>query len=253
MERCIWKRGFAVLAVILLYAVGLWAEDPLLIVTAPWPPYAIDSDRNISGIDVEITQAVFQELGMSVNIRMYPWKRCLLMIENQNADAILDVSITPERQEYMYFPKEPISEGTTVFFIKADSTIPFTNLEDLNTLRVGTVLGYSYCDDIDQLPFMVRSERVSSLEQNFKKLMAGRLDVVVEVDAVGYYVANQMGISAHIDIIPQALYCQGGNYLAFSHKQDYDQLAIQFSQALEKFKTTDEYKNILKAYGRDVE
>lgn len=252
MERGVWKRVFVVMIFILLYATGIWAEEPLVIVTDPWPPYTVEIDGDIRGTDVEITQAVFRQLGIPVNIQFYPWKRCLMMVETQKADAILDASITPERQAFLYFPDEPVSEGITVFFIKKGRTIPFTALDDLNGLRVGAGLGYSYCDDIDQASFMEHAERVPTLEQNFKKLLADRLDVVVEVDAVGYFTAKQMGILDQITIIPHASYCQGGNYLAFSKKSGHDQLASQFSTALQAFKLTDEYTHILQTYGQDV-
>ncbi len=119
-------------------------------------------------------------------------------------------------------------------------------LKYLNELRAGALSGYSYCDEIDHSPFMKHAERVRSLESGFKMLLANRIDVLVEVDSVGYFTANQMGISDQIAIIPNAAYCHGGNYLAFSKKSGYDQLASQFSQALQTFKITDEYKHILK-------
>lgn len=256
MGKCVWRRGIVLVVlvfILLLHARGIWAEEPLLIVTDPWPPYALEVDGDIKGTDVEITQAVFQQLGIPVNIQFYPWKRCLKMVENQEADAILDASITPERQEFMYFPEEPVSEGITVFFIKKGRTIPFTTLEDLNELRFGALLGYSYCDEIDQSPFMKHAKRFRSLERGFKMLLANRIDALVEVDLVGYFTAKQMGILDQIAIIPNASYCQGGNYLAFAKKPGYDQIASEFSQALQVFKTTEEYKHILTTYGIDGE
>ena len=114
---------------------------------------------------------------------------------------------------------------------------------------MGTILGYSYCQELDSQEFMRHAERVSSLEQNFNKLLAGRLDLVVEVDSVGLYTANKMGIADKVSIIPDAKYCQGGNYLAFSKKANYENLTLEFNNALEDFKTTNEYHAILKHYG----
>ncbi len=249
MGKYVWKRGIVVMLLMLLHTTVIGAEEPLLIVTNPWPPYAMEVEEELTGTDIEITQAVFRQLGMAIKIQFYPWKRCLMMVERQQADAVLDAGLIPEREEFLYFPEEPVSEGVTVFFIKAGRTIPFTTLEDLNGLRIGAGLGYNYCDEIDQAPFIQQAERVSTLEQNFKKLLADRIDVVVEADAVGYFTAKQMGILDQITIIPNALYCQGGNYLAFSKKPGYAQLASQFNQALRAFKMTDAYTQLLQSYG----
>ncbi len=244
-----WKKAIIVAFILLMSVPEAWAKEPLLIVTDQWPPYVMKVDGIVKGADAEITQAVFQELGIAVNIKLYPWKRCLLMVEHGLADAVLDASITPEREKNLYFPKEPLSNGITVFFIKRGRAVPFKTLEDLNRLRVGAILGYSYCDEIDHTPFMQNSERVQSLKQNFDKLLAGRLDAVAAVYFVGYFTANQMGISDQITIIPNAMYCHGGNYLAFSRKPGYDRAASQFSAALQAFKKTNTYKQILARYG----
>ncbi len=253
MAKWGWIKGIVLVFIVLFHVGDIRAEEPFLIVTHPWPPYILEVDGNIIGVDAEITRAVFRQLGMAVNIQFYPWKRCLMMVKHQNADAILSASITLERKEFLYFSEKSISEGITVFFIKTGSTIPFTTLKDLNGLRVGTVLGYSYCAELDHSEFIQHAEQVSSLEMNFKKLLADRLDVVVEVDKVGYLTAKQMEILDQITVIPNAAYCKGGNYIAFSKKSGYKQLSTQFSHALKAFKTTDAYKKILKAYGLDVE
>lgn len=225
------------------------AEQTLQIVTDRWPPYVIENNDTASGMDVEIISAVFKALSISIEVTLCPWKRCLMTVENQQADAILDASITPERKEFLYFPEEPVSEGVTVFFIKKGQNIPYTGLEDLNKLKAGAVLGYSYCDEIDQSAFAIRATRTKSFEQSLRMLLMDRFDFAIEVDAVGYSIAQSIGVSDQIDIIPNVSFCRGGNYLAFVKKAGYDKLSSEFSQALQAFKTTDQYRQILKKYG----
>ncbi len=233
----------------LLSPVNIQAKEPLVIVTDPWPPFAVTGNQDISGTDVEIIKAVFAQLKIPIKVKIYPWKRCISMLEEQEADAILDVSITPERKVFLSFPDEPVSNGVTVFFTKKERQIPFSILQDLNKFRAGALLGYSYCEDLDKTPFMINADRVPSLKQNFRKLLAGRIDFLVEVDAVGFFTAKNMGILDQIKIIPNAYYCHGGNYLAFAKKPEYDKLAAKFGQALRFFKTTKSYQQILQKYG----
>ena len=227
----------------------LQAKEPLHIVVDLWPPYVTSERNELTGADVDITKAVFAELNMPILLELLPWKRCLSLVENKQADAILDASITSEREGFLYFPDEPISNGVTIFFKRKAQKIPFTGLHDLKNLKVGAISGYSYCDEIDNSPYFEQFERVATLEQNFQKLLLGRIDTLVEEGTVGYFTAQSMGISDQIDFIPNANFCQSGSYLAFSKKPGHEELAIQFGEALRKFKATDAYQQILQKYG----
>ncbi|MFZ5571623.1 MAG: substrate-binding periplasmic protein [Thermodesulfobacteriota bacterium] len=249
-------NGFfvAVIGVVFTILTGpclIQADEPLQIVTDVWPPYAFEQNSILAGTDVEIIQAVFAQLTIPIQIHIYPWKRCLYMMENRQADAILDASVTPERRTFLFFPEEPVSEGITVFFVKKGRQIPYRTLQDLNGLRAGALIGYSYCDEIDNAPFMKKAERVASLDQNFKKLMANRIDFFVEVAAVGHSTAKSLGISNQIEIIPNAHYCRGGNFLAFAKKPGLEELSSRFGKTLRLFKTTAAYREIIKKYGID--
>ena len=142
-----------------------------------------------------------------------------------------------------------MSEGTTVFFTHHKRTFQLDNIAALNDKRIGAILGYRYCDELDSLDFIQHAERVSTLEQNFKKLMANRLEIVVEVDSVGLYTAKKMGLDDKISIIPDARFCKGGNYLGFSKKEKNKTLMGKFNDELKAFKETVEYKLILRKYG----
>jgi len=234
-----------------LFSMALLAKDPLTVVTEPWPPFTIMEGENISGADIEIIEAVFARLEMPITIVNCPWKRCLKLVKDLKADAILDASMTEERKDFLFFPKEAVSEGITTFFISEGRNIPFTGLNSLNGLKAGAISGYKYCDEIDNSQFTIEAERVASVTQNFKKLLLGRIDFLIAVDAVGYYTAQQMNILDKISIIQNANFCYDGNFLAFSKKEGHKQLSKQFGQVLERFKTTQKYRQILTKYGKN--
>lgn len=234
---------------VFLSPVAVEAKEPLVILTDPWPPFSLQEEQTIKGLDVEIIEAVFAKLDIPIQLKIYPWKRCLAMVKEQKADAVLDLSVTPERKAFLSFPHEPVSEGVTVFFTKKEKQIPFSGLKDLTGLRAGALLGYRYCEEIDNAPFILSADRVKELKQNFKKLLAGRIDFLIAVDLVGHFTAKTMGISDQVHTIPNANYCRGGNYLAFAKKAESDQLATKFGQALRLFKTTKSHQMILQKYG----
>ncbi len=252
MKNTVLKLWFSLMFCLLLCSQGVSAEQPLLIVLDNWAPYGFEENGVQKGMDLEVVNAVFKKMGRSVKFEIYPWKRCISMIEQKTTDMILDISITPERREFLYYPDEPISIGTTVFFIKKNKKISFSKLEDLYKLRIGAMSGYEYCDEIDQSPIGKNAVRLNKLEQSFNMLFEDRIDAVIEVDAVGYYTANNMKIIDKINIIPKAKYCTGGNYLAFAKKPGLDRISAQFSRELKEFKKTEKYKQILLRYGVKV-
>jgi polar amino acid transport system substrate-binding protein len=234
----------------MLVAINLaWAENTFRIVTDPWPPYAYMENNRTVGIDVDIALAVLDQMGIKSTIEMLPWKRCLASVENKTADAILSASVTEERKHFLYFPSIPVSKGETVFFQRKPRNIITTSLDDLDGLKVGAMLGYKYCEELDESSLLSGAARVATLEQSFNMLMNDRIDILVEVDAVGIYKAKEMGIIDKISMVSNSRYCSTGNHLAFSKKPGNEAIAERFGIELIKFKATNEYIDILAKYG----
>lgn len=111
------------------------------------------------------------------------------------------------------------------------------------------MLGYNYCEEIDRMPFLLYAERSNSLEQLFRMLLAERINFVIEDKAVGYANVQSLGATELIETIPNASYCNQGNFLAFAKKPGHEALVEQFDLALKDFKKTDAYAQILSHYG----
>lgn len=225
------------------------AGSSLRVITDAWPPNAYEEGGEVVGSDVDVVRAVFAQLGLTANIEILPWKRCITTMENKQADAILAISHTEERTAFLHYPSEPVSYGQTVFFSKSDSAIDEIDLNNKSQLKVGAILGYKYCQELDHSPLIQEASRVSTLEQNFRKLMLGRIDLLVEVDAVGLFTSKELGLEGQIEIVPNARYCQGGNFLAFSKQARLASVNAQFDAALQAFKKSARYQEIMQRYG----
>lgn len=229
-----------------------YADESLIIVTDPWPPYAYLEEGKATGIDVDIALSVLSQLGMEAIIEIMPWKRSLLHVKAKKADAILSASVTNSRKNFLHFPVEPISSGTTVFFIRSKDEVEIGGLRSLEDLNVVAMLGYKYCPELDSTNLLLSAARVTTLEQSFNMLINERVDLVVAVDAVGLYKAQEMGISDDVKILKSSRFCTVENHLAFAKKSGYDLKAKKFSDALIQFKKTLEYNKILKKYGASI-
>jgi polar amino acid transport system substrate-binding protein len=224
------------------------AERTFTIITYPFEPYIFPSDSDLKGIDYEITEAVFKKLDIPVKIKYYPWKRCLVMMMNGEADAIIDLLMTEERKRYLFFPEEPISINSLVVFHHKDNHINIKSLQDLKHYVVGTQLGWEYPKDLDTV--LVNRQDVRSMEQNFRKLATGRIDIMVENNVVGFYTAKTAGLSSQVEALELPNKFISQYYVGFAKKKGYDDLARKFSDALKEFKKTREYSDIMHKYGQ---
>ncbi|NDY71880.1 substrate-binding periplasmic protein [Desulfobacter hydrogenophilus] len=221
-------------------------KPPLFIVTEAFEPLIFSSDTQLRGMDYEITEAVFRILNIPIIIEFYPFKRCLMMVKNKQADAVIDLLANEKRLKYIFFPDEPLSESHEAIFHLKDHPPQINTLGDLKFYKVGTQLGYEYPNGLSK--FLVNPEEVSTLEQNLKKLLLNRIDIILENRIVGLHTAKRMGISHRISTTNLPGEFLNRYYLGFAKKQEYNLLADQFSQVLSKFKQTKAYHEILNRY-----
>jgi polar amino acid transport system substrate-binding protein len=220
----------------------------LLVVTDEWAPYVIEENEVISGFDYEVMIAVFSRMGYTVDFRLYPWKRCIYMVETQRADAVLDASINETRKKTLFFPEENISKSSSVLFHLRGRKYSFEKLQDLKGLKIGTILGYEYNREFLAAEYFVR-EPVENIEQNFKKLVLGRIDLFISNKSVGLFNAKNFGYLEDIAYLPKTV-SGGDNFVAFSRKPGHAELAQEFSRVLQAYKKTGEYRAILQKYGQ---
>lgn len=241
--------GFVVIGVMVSVTQIGWAADtPLLIVTDPYEPFVFPPEADLKGMDYEVTEAVFQQLGIPIAIKIYPWKRCLAMMQAQQADGILDAGINEERKAYLFFPEEPLSQSSLVMFYHKDHPITVNTPDDLKQYRIGTLLGYLYPQNIADM--LIHREDVNTMEQNFQKLAANRIDLMLEDRVVGLYKLASFERRERLAVAELPMPLLNAYYLGFAKKAGYDELAVKFSRALVAFKQTPAYHDILVKYGQ---
>ncbi|SLM31400.1 conserved hypothetical protein [Desulfamplus magnetovallimortis] len=243
-----YKKIFIAILILALCKCDAFSTEKLLVVTEEWAPYVYVENQEVKGFDYEVMVAVFSSMGYAVDFKLYPWKRCIHMIEKQQADAILDISRNAERDKIIFFPDENLSDSASVFFYAKGKSYSFEKLEDLKGLKIGTMLGYNYNQEFTDADYFTK-EDVTTMEQNFKKLIHGRVDLVISNRNVGLFEAKKMGVLDQIAYLAKEV-SGGANYLGFSKNEKNEKLAKSFSDQLQKFKKTDVYKEILQKYGQ---
>ncbi|WP_031480236.1 substrate-binding periplasmic protein [Maridesulfovibrio frigidus] len=242
------KIVLSLLAIFLLSLAGQSrASQELLLITDPFPPYNYEEDGKAYGIQYELVAATLKKMDRPFTIKFVPWKRALLKAKNKVSDALPGVLKTDERSQWLIFPEEPVMITKVVIFHRKEDNFQYKNLSSLTGKRVGTVKGYYYGEEFDQSTLFIRDE-VSSLKQNFQKLIAGRIDLVVAFKPVGLYTLYKLNRSDKVSYNPTPVY-QSGMYMAFTQKPGNEQLAAEFSRILKEIKKTPGYvKSLRKKY-----
>ncbi len=243
---------YIIVSCIAFTSLPVYAEKDLIyVVYTQWEPYTYQENGKDLGFEIETVRAVIGKMGLHSKFEQFPWKRCLYMMENGEADALVSALKTPEREKFLYFPDEHISVSKTVFFKKNGSSAEFDgSFESLKDYTIGVISGFSYGDAFDKAVYLKKDE-VKDAENLIKKVLAGRNDLGAENLAVLTAAAKKMGVSSDIRFLEKPIHSQK-LYAVFSKSKSLEKLSMTFSETLRELKKSEEYRNILEKYGMKV-
>ncbi|MFS0825671.1 substrate-binding periplasmic protein [Pseudomonas phoenicis] len=221
--------------------------ERLRIVSDDWAPYIYQENGQPRGLHYEVANEVFKRLHIDVEWGFMPWKRCLAVVEQGQADGILGVFKLASREPFMLYPEEPLSQVEFVLFQARARPHSVTTLQDLSGLTVGTSSGYDYGSAFDTA-VNFRRESAPTHVANLGKLALGRVDLVVTDRHVGRYLLQRLGLEQQIEALPMVVN-DLPQYLGLARKPGREALAEAFSETLRAFKREPAYAHIMSRYG----
>ena len=166
------RRALLLLALALLAGPLHAADRPLVVVTADRVPMAYVENGRLTGLLVELAEEAFRRAGRRVEIRLLPWPRCLAEMKSGEADAVLTLFKTPERERQFAFAEEEVLRQTESLFMKKGGAIRFDgNLDAFAGKRVGVVYQTSYGPRLDQALADDRLEGWMLLDVNLAEIV----------------------------------------------------------------------------------
>ncbi|MCG8685385.1 MAG: transporter substrate-binding domain-containing protein [Desulfobacterales bacterium] len=185
------KSLLLILAVILMLVPSLlFAADKVILSNGEWAPYLGKNLKNGGPTSDAVAQA-FKAVGVEVEYKWYgeSWKRAYHdALAGKKVQGTLVWSKKPEREKEMHYSEGMLIPGQkTVFFHLKDKAFDWKTIDDLKGLKIGGRLGYTYGEDFDNAAKdgVFRLEEADKEIVNFKKLLAGRLDLVVVSEDIG--------------------------------------------------------------------
>lgn len=170
----------------------------LVFAVRPIPPYMEPSPDGYRGAHIDIMHALAKRLGVKLKLQECPTVRCLQMLEEGKVDVSMGFAREPSREAYLYFVQPPYASPTkTLFYLRKQETRTLSKLSELGEFKVGLVRGVFYTDALTAIPES-QKDYAPDMESNFRKLVAGRIDVVPAGINVGTRVIEKLSLEADV-------------------------------------------------------
>ncbi|MBN2059348.1 MAG: transporter substrate-binding domain-containing protein [Deltaproteobacteria bacterium] len=129
---------------------------------------------------MEITEEAFKRVGYAPEFKFLPWIRALDLSLEGKYDVLLGAYYTQERAEKMTY-SEPIGKTEKMLLKLKEKDIRYKTLEELKPYRIGYIRGAQVSREFEEAEkAYLNVEYVVDTEMNIRKLLSGRIDLVVE-------------------------------------------------------------------------
>ncbi len=238
----------------------LASADVITIVSDIWCPYNCEPNSNLPGYAIETTKKIFEKSGHKIQYEINPWSRAIILVRIGKSISI--IGATKNETPDFIFPDEEIGISMTHFFVKKESKWQYTGINSLKNIKVGVQGEYEYGvllddyflkhKDTEKVQF-IRSEE--PLKLNIRKLIVGRVDVIVEDKFVFTNLASYMKVNSKVKVAGlypienKKEFNSAKLYLAFSpkHPKSKEYAAI-LSAGIKNLRASGELKRIMQKY-----
>lgn len=160
------------------------------LVADPYPPYQYAAGGQVRGLDQVLIAGAFEAVGLRAETRLLTWSQCLEAMRDGTADAIFQITPTPERERWLAFSR-PFRAARTLLYRRRDTIVPDAAPADFPTLaaelRVGVLEGFSYGSVVDAAPAALAAPSDDAL---LAALRDGVVDVAVLDQGVARHLLN---------------------------------------------------------------
>ncbi len=163
------------------------------------------NDKGVAkGVAVDIAKAIGDKIGYNVEVIAVNWKQAQTMVLNGDADGLLQINPSPDRNE-LYDFSLPLLQSDFSIFVRSDNATLRT-IGDLENKRVG-VEAYGYPNTLLQEYELIDAEMIYDWEASFRDLSNGVLDAIIVDRWIGEYKLADSKLSG-IKIIEQPIETQ---------------------------------------------
>ncbi|ELH7951986.1 transporter substrate-binding domain-containing protein [Vibrio fluvialis] len=219
-------------------------------VEGAYPPFNwITEDGHLAGFDVDLANALCEELKAKCVIRKQDWDGIIPALLARKSDAIIAaMTITPSREEKVAFTN-PYARVPQRFVMTNDREID-TSMIGMNKLVVGVQRATIGDEYLSQAFPDIQIRRYNTFDEAFTDLLNGRLDTVFG-GAIGLrsgFLDTEEGKNFHFTGPSYTDPKWFGKGIGIAVRKQDDDLKVQLNQALERLVANGTHKSIADKY-----
>lgn len=157
------------------------------------------------GIAIEMIESAAKTCGVAVEFSRYPGGRLLALIGDNTIDGVALLSFSPERLAKAAYPMKgdaadpayQMASLSYAFYVRSDSEVMWDGKSIHGLARpIGANLGWSIVEDLKKMQLPV--EPAKDTQNNFNKLLLGRVDAVAMHTTIGDAYLTEHGIAPRV-------------------------------------------------------
>lgn len=237
-----------------LFVLDLYRVEPQdrtirIAVDVPYEPFEYyDSDGNLTGFEIELGEAVCEEMGLYCQWVVQAWDDIIPGLLDRRYEVIFSsMSITPDRAERVLF-SEPYYTTPSGWFARQDADFDPQDPASMVGLRVGVQRGTIQDDYVTDYLEGIDVRRFSTADDIVLDLEGGRLDAIFLDFPVGEQtILGRPGYAVIGEPVNEPRHIFGDGVGAAFHP-DEQELAETFNEGLRRVKDNGTYEAIMNNY-----
>ncbi len=212
-----------------------------------YSPYMIIEGENFSGIDVEVTQAAFAEVGVETKFLAAPWKRILKSLEHGRIAGALTCSKRADRFAFIDYSDEISQANQVAITSTTTDDSKLIHLPDLNQFSVIVVEGWGVQKELTREN--IKHATTQKLDSGIKSVVFRNIDVLYSGELTTLYRARKLGLQDRIKTKRFLDKQSTSLHLCLSKKfADNTVLLEKFNAGLKKIKASGKFAAIYQKY-----
>ena len=243
------KFLFLLIFFFLVFCQSIYASGKTITLASdPWPPF-IDPSEQGGGLSFEIISAALKTQGYEVRFENVPWARAEEGVKMGTYDILPNTWMTEKRKSYLLY-SEPYAANKVKFIKKKYDPFEYSDLSSLKGKSVGIIRGYGYGDEFMASTGFKR-ETTSNFMLNVKKLVAGRIDLIIEDEIVARAKINKKdpAVLGKIEFTKKPFSRKEVHVTCGLANPRHKEIISAFNKGLMEIKNNGKYASIMSKYG----
>lgn len=217
-------------------------------------PYSFIENGKIKGIDYDISQELAKRMGVKIKVKLFPWKRLLVMIKTGQCDGGFSLFKTIEREKYADFTDYAMHYSTYKVFVLKSKKFKFNKIEDLYDKKISKNFGFAISNKFD---WAVKNNKIKIIEFEgatnlIRSITTNISDCFIGNDHVIRYNLKKSKSKKSIISLPKNLTKKRPAFLVVSKKskniKNKNAFILKSNTILKKMWNDNTINNIIKKY-----